>query len=161
MRATISNVLTVLVVWMLAAGAASMNAQSDTAEVQTLTNAYAAAWAKADAKSIAAMFEPEGVAVGGFGDVSTGRAQIEQNLVKLFAGAFKGTKIRVVTEGTRQVGADTLVTVGSYEIAGVTGANGQQTTLRGRYVNTLVRRDGKLLVAANAANIPPQAQGNR
>jgi uncharacterized protein (TIGR02246 family) len=156
MRAVVSGQV---VVWVLAFATMSGAAQAPNAEVQKLAEAYASAWAKGDAKAIAAMFEPEGVMVGGFGDVAAGRAQIEQNLVKTFAGPFKGSKIRVVPEGTRQVGTDTVITVGSYEITGGTGATGQQVSVRGRYLNTFVRRNGQLMMAASATNIPPQAQG--
>jgi uncharacterized protein (TIGR02246 family) len=150
MRAMVSGAV---VVCLLAAGAAQLRGQSANAEVRQLADTYSSAWASGDAKTIAAMFEPEGVMVGGFADVSAGRGQIEQNLAKSFAGVFKGSKIRLVPEGTRQVGADTLVTVGSYEITGATGTNGEPLNIRGRFLNTLVRKDGKLLVAASASNV--------
>jgi uncharacterized protein (TIGR02246 family) len=154
-------VLSAVVVCLLAGGASSVTAQTANAEVQKLAQAYGEAWAKGDAKGIAAMYEPEGVMVGGFGDVSAGRAQIEQQLTKTLTGPFKASKMRVVPEGTRQVGADTVIAVGSYEITGGTGASGQPVSVRGRFVNTFVRRNGQLLLAASASNIPPQAQGNR
>ena len=163
MRAVVKGAV---VVCLLAAGIGSATAQNaqgpaPSAEVQKLADGYAGAWAKGDAKAIAAMFEPEGVMVSGFGEVSAGRAQIEQNLTKTFSGPFKGSKIRVVPEGTRQVAGDTVIVVGSYEVTGVTGANGQSASVRGRFVNTFVRRNGQLMLAAAMTNIPPQAQGAR
>ena len=157
-RAILSGVV---VVCLLAGGGAPVLAQSAGADVRQLAEAYSAAWTSGDAKTIAAMFEPDGVMVGGFGDIAEGRAQIEQNLTKLFATVFKGSTMRLMPEKTRQVGADTIVTVGSYEVSGGTWPSGEPLTVRGRFVNTLVRRDGQLLVAASAANIPPQAQGRR
>ena len=158
MRAVIGRAVVVVA---LAAGGGSAAAQAPNADVQKVMDAYAAAWAKGDAKGIAAMFDAEGVMIGGFGDVSAGRAQIEQAFVKMFSGPFKGSKIRVVPEGTRQLGTDTIIHVGSYEITGFSGPAGQSGTVRGRYLNTYVRRNGQLMVAASASNIPPQGQGNK
>lgn len=150
-----------VLMYVLGGGVASLAAQAPNAEVQKAAEAYASAWAKGDAKGIAAMYEPEGVMIGGFGEVAAGRAQIEQALSKTFTGPFKSSKIRVIPEGTRQVTPDTVIAVGSYEITGGTGANGQPLSVRGRFLNTFVRRNGQLLLAASASNIPPQAQGNR
>ena len=158
MRAVRSGAVLVCV---LVGGVADVNGQNANAEVQKIAQAYADAWAQSDARTIAAMFEPEGVMIGGFGDVAAGRAQIEQNLTKMFAGPFKGSKIRVVPEGTRQVTPDTVVTAGSWEVTGGTGASGKPMAVRGKFLNTFVRRNGQLLLAASASNIPPQAQGTR
>ena len=65
-RAAVSGAM---VACALAAGVVFVGAQGPNAEVEKLADAYATAWANGDAKGIAAMFEPEGVMMGGFGDV--------------------------------------------------------------------------------------------
>lgn len=120
-------------------------------ELQKLADAYAQAWAKGDAKAIAALYAPNGVRAGSDGQVYRGRDAIEQGFVKSFAGPFKGSKLTLRTEHDQVITPDSLrITTGTYEVSGVASPP-PGAALKGRFVNTMVRQEGRWVLASSAA----------
>jgi uncharacterized protein (TIGR02246 family) len=138
---------------LMAGGALQGQAPSD-GEVRRLTEAYAQAWAKGDAKAITALHTGEALRIGLDGKVTVGRAAIEQAFSAAFASAYRGSKIGLTPGQTARAAQDVYVAEGTFQIAGGMPPPGSPT--RGRYLNTLVRTNGRWLIAGNAF-LPPLA----
>ena len=127
------------------------------AELRRLTEAYAQAWAKGDAKAVAALHTTESVRVGADGKVSVGRVEIEQALTEALNGPYRATKIGLSAGQTTRAGQDVYVSEGTFQIAGGIPPAGVPT--RGHYLHTIVRLNGRWLIAGDAsigATRPPK-----
>lgn len=119
------------------------------AEFKKIADAFSQAWAKGDAKGIAALHTKDAVRMSGSGDPAVkGTAAIEKAMADALAGPYKGTTLNITSTSYTRVTADTYVGEGSYEIAGGTPPAGSPT--RGQYMNTMVRQGGRWLIAASA-----------
>ena len=119
------------------------------AELRRLTEAYAQAWAKGNAKAVAALHTTESVRVGADGTVSVGRVEIEQALMEALNGPYRATKIGLSAGQTTRAGQDVYVSEGTFQIAGGIPPAGVPTS--GRYLHTLVRLNGRWLIAGDAS----------
>ena len=126
------------------------------AELRRLADAYAQAWAKGDAKAVAGLYATEAIRIGVDGKVSVGRAAIEQALRETLSGPYRGTKISIAAGQTARAGQDVYVSEGTYHIAGGLPPAGAPT--RGRYLHTLVRLNGRWLIAGDAAIGAPRPE---
>ena len=142
-------------VLLLAIQAASVvHAQAPTdGELRRLGDAYAQAWAKGDAKALAILHATESIRIGADGKVAVGRAAIQQALQEALVGPYRGTKIGVTPGQTSRAGQDVYVSEGTYHIAGGMPPQGYPT--RWRYLQTLVRLNGRWLIAGDAVISPP------
>jgi uncharacterized protein (TIGR02246 family) len=149
------RVLTSLLLLGVWAGTAS--AQPTAADIQKIVDEYTAAWAKGDAKGVAGLFTESAVRVEPTGVVLLGRAQIQAQFEKNFAGPWKGSKLVVTPGRTTAVTADVAVNEGKYEVTGLTDAAGKPTSASGHYVNTTQRQGGRWMIASNTTfqPVPP------
>src|SRR6476469_7746189 len=85
-------------------------------ELQKVADAFVAAWNKADAKALAALHTENAIRADTQGQVTVGRAAIEQGFTKAFAAELKGTKLVVTPGDERAVNADLAMTSGAWEI---------------------------------------------
>lgn len=108
---------------------------------------YQAAWAKADAKGLAALYAQNAIRMGPEGAV-VGRQAIQKMFEQNFAGAWKGTKVTITGGRLESVSADVRVHEGTFAVSGGSGA-----PQKGRYLNTLVRQ-GNAWRIAGLAPIP-------
>ncbi len=119
-------------------------------EWQKIADAFVAAWNKGDAKALAALHAENCITAGDTGQPAIGRAAVEQNFTKGFAGELKGTKLILTPGDERTINPDLAVTSGTWEVTGPTppppGAN-----TKGTYLNALVKQGGKWLIASSAA----------
>ena len=139
-----------IVILALALGSFVVAQQPDP-EIQKLTDAYAQAWAKGDGKGIAALYTENGVRAGSDGQLYRGRAAIEQGFAKAFGGPYKGSKLVLKTDSDQVITPDSVrITTGTYEVTGVSKPPAG-ASLRGRFVNTVVRQDGQWMLASTAA----------
>jgi uncharacterized protein (TIGR02246 family) len=122
------------------------------AELRRLSDAYAQAWAKGDAKAIAGLHTTEAIRISGDGKVAVGRAAIEQAMLEALTGPYRGTKLVMTSGQTTRAAQDVYVSEGTFQVAGGMTPAGAAT--RGRYLNTLVRLNGRWLIAGHAA-LPP------
>ena len=126
------------------------------AELRRLSESYAQAWAKGDAKAVAGLHTSEAIHVASDGKVSVGRALIERSMAEALAGPYRGTKINMVPGQTARAGQDVYVTEGTFHVSGVMPHAG--VAIRGRNVATIVRVSGRWLIAGFAeigAQRPP------
>jgi uncharacterized protein (TIGR02246 family) len=152
----VPTIAAVALLLMLDSGGA-LRAQAPTdAELRRLSEAYAQAWAKGDAKALAALHTTEAIRIGVDGKVVIGRAPIQQSMTEMLAGPYRGSKLGMTAGQTTRAGQDVYVAEGTYQISGGLPPPGFPT--RGRYLNTIVRVSGRWLIAGHAdlAAPPPQ-----
>jgi uncharacterized protein (TIGR02246 family) len=134
-----------------ATAAADPNA-ADRAAIGQLAAAYVAAFQAEDAKALAAFWTPDGDLTDLAGRTLTGREAIATSFAELFA-ENQGLTLRI------EVGSLRFPVPGTAIEDGVTSvlAPGSSVPKRARYTNTLVRRDGKWLLASvrETAFVPP------
>ena len=118
------------------------------AELRRLTESYAQAWAKGDAKAVAGLHTSEAIHVGSDGKVSVGRALIERAMLEALTGPYRGTKINMVPGQAARAGQDVYVTEGTFQVSG--GMPPAGVAIRGRYVATIVRVSGRWQIAGFA-----------
>ena len=125
------------------------NAQKPDADAQKLQEDYAAAFNKGDAKALAELYAPDGTRLGPDGAWLVGRAAIEKVYADGFAGPLKGAKLALTGGHIQAVTPDVKVMEGRFVLTGF-------AVIKGRYVNTLVRR-GKTWQIASVVTItdPP------
>jgi uncharacterized protein (TIGR02246 family) len=138
--------LAVVVAGSVAVGRAQA---SPDAEFKKLADAFMQAWAKADAKAVAALHTSDAVRLGGSGTPATvGTATIEAAMTAGLSGPYKGTALVITAEGSKRVSPDTYIGYGSYQITGGTPPPG--APVKGQYMNPMVRQKGRWLIAASA-----------
>ena len=130
--------------------AVSVRAQATPdAEFKKIADAFSDAWAKGDAKALAALHTKDAVRMAGNGEPAVvGTAAIEKAMTATLTGPFKGSKLVITPGKNYRVTADTYVGEGTYEVTGGTPPPGTPT--RGQYMNTLVRQGGRWLIAGSA-----------
>jgi uncharacterized protein (TIGR02246 family) len=130
-------------------GREAVRAQEPTAgELRRLSDAFAQAWAKADQKAMTGLFSTEAIRIGGDGKVNVGRAAIEQAALEELSGPYRGTKIGLTPGQTTRVAQDVYTSEGTFQISG--GLPPAGYAVRGRYLNTIVRTNGRWLIASHA-----------
>ena len=123
------------------------------AELRRLSDAYAQAWAKGDAKALAGLHTTEAIRIGPDGKVVVGRAAIEQSLTETLTGPYRGTKIGLTPGQISRVSQDVYASEGTFVVSGGLTPAGSPT--RGRYLNTIVRVGGRWQIASHATIPPP------
>jgi uncharacterized protein (TIGR02246 family) len=124
------------------------------AELRRLAESYAQAWAKGDARAVAALYASDAIRVGPEGGTAIGRAKIEQALTSAINGPYRGSKITITYGVTNRAAQDAYVSEGMFSIAGGIPPAGVAT--RGRFLQTLVRVSGHWLIAADGAIPAPR-----
>lgn len=131
-------------------------AQTKDPAMEKLAADWAAAFAKGDAKALAAFYTENAVRVTPEAGKTIGRSAIEKEFVANFAGPWKGTRITINVGSTQHVNADVAVNEGTYEVTGIRTPDGKYApSVKGSYLNTIVKRGGAWILASNAA-VPPQ-----
>lgn len=138
-------------------------------ELQKLVDDYTAAWAKGDAAAIAALYTPDAFYIDSQGKRMKGQSEITAGFNERFAGGLKGSTITIQPGETVQLGTDVQVAEGTWKItagAGAVGTTGAAPAgvppstppagaaaapMSGRYLNTLVRKQGRWMIAGTAA----------
>ena len=147
----------------VAMGAAAVSAQDRTkgaaaadSDLQKLADEFTQAWAKADAKALAALHTEDAIRIPGDGQVLTGRAAIERSLAEGLSSVWKGSKLTITPGQATQLAPDVHVAEGRFQVTGGTPVAGAPTG--GQYLNTVVRKGGRWLIASAAVILPPPAQ---
>lgn len=122
---------------------------SPDAEFKKVTAVFSEAWQKGDARGLAALHTNHAVRLAGNGQPAVhGAAAIEQVFATALTGPYKGTTLTITQNQSQKVTEDVYLTEGTYELAGGTPPAG--TPMRGQFMNTVVRQDGRWLIAASA-----------
>lgn len=148
-RFVVARALGVAVVFGIAAHGVLVAQAAPDAEFKKISDAFAQAWAKGDAKAITALHTKDAVRLTGNGTpAAQGSAAIEQNVGTALTGPYKGSTLTIKSSPYRKVAEDTYVGDGTYEIAG--GTPPARTPMSGQYMNVMVRQGGRWLIAASA-----------
>ena len=79
----------------------------------------------------------------------------EKEFVSNFAGPWKGAKITINVGSVQPVTADIAVNEGSYEVSGLSTPDGKPAPpVMGKYLNTIVKKNGAWVLASHAAVAP-------
>lgn len=141
---------------LLAASVAPAQAQSTDPALDKLAKDWAAAFAKGDAKTLAGLYTENAVRVTTDGGMVAGREAIEKEFAANFAGPWKGASIKINLGATKTLNPDTAVVEGTYEVTGAKTPEGEPAPpMKGRYLNTIVKKEGSWLLAGNASMSPP------
>ena len=143
--------------WVLAAALIALpaltTAQKPDPDAAKLADQYQAAFNKADVKAIGALYTPEATRLGPDGSFVKGRAAIEKVYSTGFtSGPLKGATLTLTNNSSHEITSDVKVIEGSFTTTGA-------APLKGRYVNTIVKKGGTWLLASVVAvpETPPPA----
>jgi len=134
--------------------AAEEATMSDEDMLDTQITAFAEAWNRGDAAAVAALFTEDGNSVDPTGEAFEGRAAVQARYEDLFGGLYQGTSLSLDQSSAKFPKPDVAITTGSFEIAGVKGPDGGETTVKGAYTNVVVKENGEWLIAASRPMIP-------
>jgi uncharacterized protein (TIGR02246 family) len=146
----IAGIVLAVSIGVLCAAVAPASAQTKDPALDKLAADWAAAFHKGDAKALAGFYTEDAVRSSQEGGTVIGRAAIEKEFAANFTGPWKGAKINIKIGSTHPVGPDIAVNEGTWEVSG-TGPDGKPMTLKGSYVNTIVKKGGAWVIASNAA----------
>jgi uncharacterized protein (TIGR02246 family) len=138
------------------APARAQGTQADQTAVSNLAKKYEAAFAKGDARGVAALYATDGVLTDVSGVVNVGRSEIEKTTAANFAGPFKGATLTVVQGPTAFPRPDVAVGRGTFEIR-----SGTNSMVKGMYLVVSVKRADGWHIAAhqNMVPAPPPPSG--
>jgi uncharacterized protein (TIGR02246 family) len=136
--------LVVLAIGTAAGSAQEKSGAADLEAIKKSADAFTAAYNGGDAKAIAALFTAEAEFVDGLGNVSHGRAEIEQEFADFFELAGK-SKIVIDMETVRLVSPGVLIEEGASTIV---PADGSPVTASRYVVVHAQQKDGKWLMAS-------------
>jgi len=142
---------------LLAVALAPASAQTKDPAMDKLAADWTAAFAKGDAKTLAGLYTENAIRVTAEGGKVIGREAIAKEFATNFAGPWKGATIKINVGAIEQVSADVAVNEGTFEVMGVKGPDGKPLPIQGKYVNTIVKKNGAWLLASNAGVNPPSA----
>jgi uncharacterized protein (TIGR02246 family) len=125
---------------------------ADRAAIEQAARDYEAAWAKGDATAIAVMYSKDALSIGGTG-MDNGREDIRQNFAENFAGAWKGSTIKIRREPVEFVRPDVAIGYGAYTVK-----RGSETIADGKYLSVWVKENGKWHIRANQAIVPARQE---
>jgi len=146
----ITGVVLAVAVAVIGAGLVPARAQAKDPALEKLVADWTAAFVRGDAKTLAGFYTENAVRASQEAGTVIGRAAIEKEFTANFAGPWKGATIAITIGKTYPVGADIAVAEGTWQVSG-TGPDGKPMTLKGHYVNTIVKKAGAWVIASNAA----------
>ena len=141
-----------LVASLLLASAAS--AQTADPAMEKLVKDYEQIWMQGDAQALAALYTADAINVNEAGTVTRGRAAIEKSAMATFLGPLKGSRLAVTPGASQALAPDVAINEGTYTITGGSGPDGKPVTLKGHYLNTLVKKGGAWMIAGNTTFVP-------
>jgi uncharacterized protein (TIGR02246 family) len=153
----IPSLVSAMAVTLLAIGLAPASAQTKDPAMDKLAADWAAAFAKADAKTLASLYTENAIRITPEGGKVVGREAIAKEFASNFAGPWKGATIQIHVGTLEHVSPDTAVNEGTYEVMGVKGPDGKPMPIKGSYINTIVKKNGAWVLASNAAVLPAPA----
>lgn len=132
--------------------AADSDHAKDEQEIRARGKAFIAAWAKHDAKALAAFYTPDGDIITANGDAMNGRDDIEQHLSDAFEGALKDTTLTDTIQKIRFIKPDVAIVDSEMEIRADPTTEGNKF----HAISVLVKRDGKWLTETARAVVYAQ-----
>ena len=132
---------------------------SDEDLIRQIGDAFTAAWNAADADALAALFAEDGdtIVTGGHYE---GREAIAGNYRTGFDSVYKGTTVAITTTSLRFLEADVAIGDGTYEIAGLKDAEGNEMpNIKGIFTNVMTKVGDKWLITCSRPTRPIEMPG--
>lgn len=118
------------------------------------TAAFSEAWNRADAKAAAAFYTEDGVRMGAYGDIQTGRLEIERAFDRLFHQFMQGASVSQERGTVRLLSADLAIWQ-----AGIVIVPPGRPPINGAVIQVMKKVEGRWLVLESDAKFfPPRAQ---
>jgi uncharacterized protein (TIGR02246 family) len=149
----ITRIVSAVSIAALALGLSSASAQVKDAAVDKLVADWSTAFGKGDVKTLASLYTENAVRITPEGGRVVGRDAIAKEFATNFAGPWKGAQIKISVGAFQTVAPDVAVGEGTYEVM-ATGPDGKPLSIKGSYVNTMVKKNGAWVLASNAAVLP-------
>jgi len=128
--------------------------------IRRLSADFAAAWAKDDAKAMAALWAPDGDLINPWLRVAKGRVEIEKLFQDEHSAAMKGTTYGIKFDGVRFLGPDTAIAEWDSTISGMKGPDGSAMPPLPHHVTmVLQQKEGKWWIVAGRPMIAPPPPG--
>lgn len=132
---------------------------SDEDLIRQVGDGFVAAWNASDADGIAAFFAEDGdtIVTGGY---FKGREAIAGNYRTGFETVYKGTTLTITTTSLRFLEPDVAIGDGTYEIAGLKDAEGNDMpNIKGIFTNVMTKVGDKWLITCSRPTIPVDMPG--
>jgi uncharacterized protein (TIGR02246 family) len=117
------------------------------------------AWNKHDAHAYAELFAEDGDVVNVMAWWWKGRAEVESNLTRMFAGIFRESTLTFTQVDVRFLAPEIAIAHARWRMTGAHMASGLPEPREGLQTLTVQKRNGKWLIAAfqNTNYVPPPA----
>jgi uncharacterized protein (TIGR02246 family) len=123
-------------------------APADDQAIRKAADDFAFAWNRHDPRAMAALFTADGDIVTPYGQFLKGRPAIEAEFTREQTGWAKDVSLTATIDGLRFIKPDVALVDGTVSAAGARETDGKITTLRGRFTNVMVLRDGQWQILA-------------
>ena len=127
---------------------------------QAIIDGFEAAWNAGDAAAVAAQYTADADSSGPDGEMYSGREEIAKRYAMLFETIYAGTTVSINTTNVRELNDGVALVNGSFEVSGITGAEGEEMpALKGLYTDILVQEGDQLLITSLRSWFPVKAPG--
>lgn len=127
---------------------------------EALIEAFEVAWNAGDAGGVAAQYTADADSSGPDGEMYSGREEIAERYAILFETIYAGTTLSIDTTSIRELDEGVALVNGSFEISGITGAEGEEMPAqKGLYTNILVQEGDQWLITSLRSWFPVEAPG--
>lgn len=132
---------------------------SDEDTIRKVADDFVAAWNASDADTIAGLFAEDGDTITETGYFQ-GWEAIAGNYKAAFEGPYKGTTLMVTTTSIRFLESDVAIGDGTYEIAGLKDAEGNDMpNIKGIWTNVMTKAGDKWRITCQRPMIPIEMPG--
>lgn len=134
-----------------------INMHDESETIFAETEAFANAWNRGDAAAAASFFTEDGIRIGAFGDVQTGRSEIKDAYDRLLHQTMAGAKVMQERGSVRMLTADLAIWEGGIEIT----PSGSELPLRGHVVQIMKKTGDRWLILEAHPKLypsPPNAE---
>jgi uncharacterized protein (TIGR02246 family) len=126
-----------------------VHAVADTAEINSVVRSFSAAWGRADAAAIAALFTPDGDLVIPTGLQVRGRAHLRDFYASAFARGYAGSTTAADIRRIQELAPGVMVIDATWSINGAKPVQGKSMSPeRGILAAIIVKTSGKWRIAA-------------
>ena len=133
---------------------------SDEDMIRARLEEYEQAYNNGDVKTLGAIFTDEGDLIDPLGNMTHGRAALEERWQKMFAGALKGTTNSIEATSIRLVRPDIAIVDGTSQSFGVKSADGMDVrNVPGMYMSVWVKQNDRWMLHCLRPMLPMKAPG--
>ena len=127
---------------------------------EALIEALEIAWNAGDGAAVATHYTVDADSSGPDGEMYSGREEIAMRYAILFETIYADTTISIETTSIRELDEGVALVNGSFEVSGITGAEGaEMPAQKGLYTNIVVQEGDQWLITSLRSWFPVTAPG--